>query len=242
MSKKNIKFLNESKLELTFTKKMITSYGGFCLLAKLFEKLDFRENIEKIFPFFETSHNSTGIFSKVIKFGLTVFAGGRRFTHSVFLGDSMEVYKKMFDINRMVKSDTALTRLFNKINSFKLAELFSDKLWTYTFDKIFPFNDISADYLNFDSSVFTRYGHQEGAKKGYNSKKKGRPSHHPIFAFLNQSKYIVNLWNREGSASSGNGIVEFAKQTISRLTGRLKLLASVADTGFYKIEFINNHA
>jgi len=30
----------------------------------------------------------------------------------------------------------------------------------------------------------TRYGNQEGAKRGYNPKKKGRPSHQPQLAFL----------------------------------------------------------
>jgi len=55
---------------------------------------------------------------------------------------------------------------------------------------------------------------------------------------LNQSKYIVNLWNREGSASSGNGIVEFTKQTINRLSGKIKISGVVADTGYYKIDFV----
>jgi hypothetical protein len=66
--------------------------------------------------------------------------------------------------------------------------------------------------LSFDSTVVTRYGQQEGARKGYNPKKKGRKSHHPIFAFLNRSQYVVK--NRSGDSASGNGIVDFCKQTI----------------------------
>ena len=38
--------------------------------------------------------------------------------------------------------------------------------------------------MNLDSTVLTRYGQQEGAKKGYNPRKHGRPSHHPLLAFL----------------------------------------------------------
>jgi len=43
---------------------------------------------------------------------------------------------------------------------------------------------IEQDTLRFDSIVITRYGKQEGAKKGYNPTKRGRPSNHPQLAFL----------------------------------------------------------
>ena len=58
MQAKTIKFLQNSNIEMSFTEKMMTSYGGFSLLAKLFEKLDLHENLEKIFPITEVSPNS----------------------------------------------------------------------------------------------------------------------------------------------------------------------------------------
>jgi len=36
--------------------------------------------------------------------------------------------------------------------------------------------------LDWDSTVITRYGHQEDAEVGYNPTKRGRPSHHPLMA------------------------------------------------------------
>jgi hypothetical protein len=70
---------------------------------------------------------------------------------------------------------------------------------------------IREDNLNLDSSVLTRYGEQEAAKKGYNPKKPGRPSHHPLIAFLG-SGYTVNLWNRAGNVRSGQSAREFFEQ------------------------------
>ena len=61
MQSKSIKFLENSNIEMSFTGKMMTSYGGFSLLAKLFEKIDLHENLEMIFPVIETSPNSTQI-------------------------------------------------------------------------------------------------------------------------------------------------------------------------------------
>ena len=238
MQEKSIKFLENSNIEMTFTKKMMTSYGGFLLLAKLFEKISLKENLEKIFPVIEISPNSKGIYSKLLKFGLTVIAGGKRFTHSIFLGDSDKIYEELFGVKKMVKSSTAITRLFNKIKNIAMASKLCAPLWKYTYDQIIPFDRIVEDYLNFDSKVITRYGKQEGASVGYNSKKKGRQSHHPIMAFLNRSKYIVNLWNRDGKSSSGNGVTEFLKETLANLGNKIKIKGCIGDTGFYSIDLI----
>lgn len=238
MREKSIKFLENCNIEMSFTNKMMTSYGGFSLLAKLFEKIELKENLERIFPVTELSPNSKGIYSKLLKFGLTVIAGGKRFTHSIFLGDSDNIYEELFDVKKMVKSSTAITRMFNKIKDQVSASLLMSSLWEYVYDRIIPFDRIVEDYINFDSKVITRYGSQEGASVGYNSKKKGRKSHHPIIAFMNESKYIVNFWNRDGSSSSGNGITEFLKETLAKMGGRLKIKGCVGDTGFYKIDLI----
>jgi len=230
------KLLNNTSLRFQFTDKLITSYGGFALLAKLFEKLEVKENIEKMIPWTECSPNSTGVFAKVLRFGLTVIAGGKRFSHSMFLGDSLEIYEKEFNVERIPRSITSLTRFFNKFKSWQKTDQFAEDLWNYLM-KIIPFQKIKEDYLSFDSTVITRYGKQEGALVGYNPKKKGRPSHHPIMAFLNRSKYVVNLWNRSGNTTSGHRINEFAKQTIERLNGKIKIKGCLADSGFYLIDF-----
>ena len=48
--------------------------------------------------------------------------------------------------------------------------------------------------LDFDSTTLTSYGQQEGAKKGYNPKKKWRDSHHPLIAFISDLRFIANIW------------------------------------------------
>jgi len=39
----------------------------------------------------------------------------------------------------------------------------------------------------------TRYGVQEGAKKGYNPTKRGRVSLHPLIAFIADVKLVANI-------------------------------------------------
>ncbi len=238
MQTESTKFLENSNIEMSFTGKMMTSYGGFSLLAKLFEKIELHENLERIFPVAEISPNSKGVYSKLLKFGLTVIAGGKRFAHSVFLGDSDKIFKELFGVEKMVSSSTAITRLFNKVMDMEIASHFILELWDYIDNRIIPFDRIKEDYINFDSKVITRYGKQDGAAVGYNSKKKGRKSHHPQIAFMNETKYVVNFWNREGSSSSGNGITAFLKETLDRIDGKLKIKGCIGDTGYYNIDLI----
>lgn len=45
-----------------------------------------------------------------------------------------------------------------------------------------------------DSAAFVRYGRkQAGAKVGYNPKKRGRPSHHPVLAFAVETSDLIGL-------------------------------------------------
>ncbi len=48
--------------------------------------------------------------------------------------------------------------------------------------------------LDLDSTAITRYGNQEENIIGYNPTQKGRPSHHPVFAFLGNKRMVVNSW------------------------------------------------
>ena len=233
------KLIDGSALKISFTDKLMTAYGGFSLLSRLFERLNLQSEVEAMLPFKEESPNGMGVYSKILKLGLTVAAGGYRYTHSAFLGDSTEIYEQAFGVEKIPKSITAVTRFFNRFDTQMSEEFFSERLWDFLVSKVIPLKSLGEDVLSFDSTVVTRYGSQEGAKKGYNPRKRGRKSHHPIFAFLNQSRYVVNLWNRRGDCSSGNGIVEFSKQTLNRLSGRLKVQMVLADSGYYQVEFFD---
>ena len=126
--------------------------------------------------------------------------GGERFSHMMFLGDK-DIIKEIFGIEKYVQALSIITRLFGKIKSFNDAIVINERIWKFI-DKILPYKKLRPEWLSFDSSVLTRYGNQEGAKKGYNPKKPRRNSYNPIIAFLNKSRYLLNIWNRSGNSSS----------------------------------------
>lgn len=86
--------------------------------------------------------------------------------------------------------------------------------------------------LDVDSSVKTVYGTQQGAKKGYNTHKRGAVSYHPLLAFCAETKEILQGWLRSGDAYTSNGIVEFTKQLLAHLPNKTKILFR-GDSGFF---------
>lgn len=93
--------------------------------------------------------------------------------------------------------------------------------------------------LMFDSTVVQRYGEkQAGAVNGYNPKKKGRPSHHPLLAFLDTGDCLGVRW-RPGNANTAAGFEEWAASLVAwlRAQGVEKILVRL-DKGFFKVAHI----
>lgn len=103
----------------------------------------------------------------------------------LYLGNP-QVIKTIFGLKRLPLASTTLTRYFNKIKHAGMANHISEWIWEYL-KVIINWIKIESDWLSFDSTIITRYGTQEGSKKGYNPNKRGRLSHHPLLGFLNQS-------------------------------------------------------
>jgi hypothetical protein len=84
----------------------------------------------------------------------------------------------------------------------------------------------------------TRYGlQQDGASKGYNPKKPGRNSHHPLLAFVADTQMVANIWLRPGNSHTANNAVAFLDNTLSRL-GAKKCELLRADSGFSEEAFL----
>jgi hypothetical protein len=93
--------------------------------------------------------------------------------------------------------------------------------------------------LDLDSTVFTRYGQQDGASKGYNPHKPGRSSHHPLLAVLAEAHFFLHGWLGSGNCSSGRGVSEFLTEALALLGGKRKIRMVRADSGFFDDKFLS---
>jgi hypothetical protein len=227
----------KGQVKIEFSPKLITSWGGTAgLFSRFLDKIEFREIVEKIFPIQEYSNNSTGVYSKIISLLISVLNGGTKFSHINYMENGIKIFERCFGVKRLVKSSTGITRYWKKYCSQRHNEILLQNISNYFLKPLLTQTGITEDTLRFDSTVITRYGSQDGAKKGYNPTKRGRPSNHPQLAFLG-SGYTVNFWNRSGNTHSANGIVPFYNQTRGFLE-RVKITRVLADSGFYERKFI----
>jgi hypothetical protein len=73
----------------------------------------------------------------------------------------------------------------------------------------------------------------EGATKGYNARRPGRLSHHPIISFCAELNMVVNAWMRPGSTGDAFEASEFIEESIACLGSRERVGLVRADAGFY---------
>lgn len=136
-----------------------------------------------------------------------------------------EVLREIFGWKRVASGTTLV--VFSRNFSPSLNHSVFIELYSWFFNQL-HFDNYTLDV---DSSVITRYGEQQRAKKGYNPAKKGRNSHHSLFAFVNDVRMVVNCWNRSGNTSSSNNCISFLEETFSILKDK-KVGLFRADSGF----------
>jgi len=89
--------------------------------------------------------------------------------------------------------------------------------------------------LVLDSTVVQRYGlKQAGAEKGYNPTKKGRPSHHPLVAFLAETGDCLGVRWRGGSAHTAAGAIPWIQTLVEQLRAAgVEQITVRLDKGFF---------
>ena len=108
----------------------------------------------------------------------------------------------------------------------------SERLMRFSLTRMRPI--LMGHTLDLDSTMLCRYGEQEGSLKGYNPKKPGRPSHHPLIAFLAEGRRLLWATLRSGNSGSANGCVEFLKQALTVIPEGQPIGLVRADSGFFE--------
>ena len=213
------------KFELSFTNKEITPWGGVVFLKQMLDKIGFREQIENCSALpVSQSNNSYKKETLIESFITSIWCGANRFLHTE-ITRSDKALGKIFGWQKIPAQD-AYKRYFGKF-TLGINQQVGHHFFSWFFQKL----QLNYFTLDIDSSVITRYGHQDGAKKGYNPKKRGRNSHHPIIAFVNDVRMVANFWLRSGDCSSANNFIGFLEETLA-VFGDKKVGLVRLDSGF----------
>ena len=80
---------------------------------------------------------------------------------------------------------------------------------------------------------------QQGAARGYNPRRPGRRSHHPLFAVLAEANFVLHAWLRSGNTGAGQGATQFLSEALSLLGSPYGVHCVRADSGFYADNFLS---
>lgn len=208
-----------------YSDRKISPWGGMRLVKEFMDRSGIHDVLTSL-PFQSTGsaigHDHWEI---VESFLISVILGAGNCTGSSQLGYD-EIIKEIFQWKKGMPSQSTLSRFFRKYEQYESDEIFA-QLQSWWFSQIAE-DKIT---LDLDSTVITRYGDQEGAVVGYNPKKKGRKSHHPLMAFAAEPRLVVNSWLRPGNVSSASGLEIFLDDTF-RMIPETKVGLIRADSGF----------
>ena len=138
---------------------------------------------------------------------------------------------------------TALRRFLRRLSPTSIRQLarLHDSLRGWLFELPEPRHSL---ILDVDSVVIVVYGHAQGAVVGYNPKKRGRRSYHPLFCFESQWHEFWHGTLRPGNAGASTGALGFlqvclakAPSTVARQRIRFRM-----DSGFFGrpvVEFLD---
>lgn len=216
---------NDGTVHIDRTYKALTTHGGFAAFARFLNRSGIIETLVKMCPITRTSNNATPVRDIIISFLLTCIVEGRRFRHVRFIQNDA-VITKMFGMERRVCGDDTFRRFFAEIDSA------SGKQWLDAASAIVYSALPRMFIIDWDSTVTTRYGEQEGVAVGYNPEKPGRGSHHPLVATVAGLRMCLTFSLRAGNSHTAEGMTEALEDVLKRLPPDRRPFMTRADIGF----------
>jgi hypothetical protein len=220
--------LSGERLKLRETDRAVTPFGGLAVFVEYLNRIDLIGVLRQHMPVRYSSRNQIDPSTTLICFLVSVLAGARRFAHAAWLRGDKALHA-MLGVDRFPTDDT-IRNLFRRFSMGNVQRLFEPlKRWEMERLPLRP----EGYSLDLDSTVFERYGEQEGSLKGHNPRKHGRPSHHPLLAVLAEAHLVLHGWLRSGNCGTSRGAVEFLEEALALWQQRQKIRLVRADSGFF---------
>lgn len=213
-------------LAIEYSDKQVTPFGGMSLMKRFVDQTGIREYLSEVNLPQPGSNRGYDPVHVIESFWLSVWTGASRYIHCDWLRYD-ETLQSIFGWDKM-PSQSTYSRFFGKFSQKRNTEVFP-KVQKWFIDNL----GVDNITIDLDSTVITRYGKQEGSAKGYNPQKKGRNSHHPLMAFISQTRMVANAWLRPGNTADSSSCEAFLTETFEDVLKDKKVGLVRADSGFY---------
>ena len=229
------------KIEVSFEEPHLTHFAGMCLIQWFCQKLGLRRWLQRHLrpaPRYREYHPADMILAILY----AIIAGMDRVNETQILQYN-GAFQRLVGLHRF-PDQTAIRRFLKRLTPNHIRQIVRvhDRLRQLLFDRPHPRTSLVFDL---DSTVLVVYGRLvEGARVGYNPKKRGRRSYHPLLAFESRFQEFWHGSLRPGDAGASTGAVPFLKVCLAKVPPHLprSRLRFRLDAGFYSrrtVEFLD---
>lgn len=216
-------------LKISFTGKNVTHFGGIYLLHLFLKRIALKSLLSKK-VFFAQRNNHYAISEVILALIYPIILGFGRIETTHLLKHN-GVFQYLTGLPTYPDPQT-LRRFLLRMAPLSLSRLrrLHDKLLSTMMRKpSLPTRII----FDMDSTVLVLYGKQEMANIGYNPKKHGRPSYHPLVCFNGMTKDYWHGELRPGDAHTATGVLDFLEASFAKVPSSVKRVFIRADKGFF---------
>ena len=216
-------------VKISFSGETLTHFGGIYLLQSFFKRLKLRRHLQRTLQFPQRNNQYT-IAEEVLALIYPIALGLERIETTHLLKQN-GVFQYLTGLPAY-PNPTTLRRFLLRMAPLALPKL--RKLHERLLSVMIPRPHAPAKVIfDLDSTVLILYGRQEMARIGYNPKKRGRPSYHPLLCFNGITKDFWHGELRPGDAHTATGILNFLIASFAKVPPSVKSVTIRADKGFY---------
>ena len=219
---------------LKFDGKNLTHFGGVYLLHLFFKRIELRHQLSQrlVFP---QRNNRYSVAEEILSLIYPTSLGLGRIETSHLLKHN-GAFQYLTGLPTY-PNPTTLRRFLLRMAPLVLSKFrkFHDR---FLFLMALKLKSTTKVIFDLDSTVLTLYGKQEMARIGYNPKKWGRASYHPILCFNGITKGFWHGELRPEDTHTTTGAIELLKASFPKLPPSVKNVTIRVDKGFYDHETI----
>ncbi len=208
-----------------FTDKRFTAWGGMRIFEELLRRMRWEQALKEAGLPKPCSNRGLNPVMMVKGFVVTVWTGGGRFAHTALVRFD-EALRCIFGLKQM-GSVSSFSRFFRRFGPKEVEQVF-EHLSSWVWERVAG----RSWTVDLDSSVLTRYGHQEGSQRGYNPKQRGKRSHHPLMAFAAECRMVITGWLRPGNTTDSSNAENFLKEVLRVFGQKHRIGLLRCDSGF----------
>jgi len=221
---------------VSFEETHITHFGGMWLIQRFCNRLRLRHLIRRNVRSLPRGSNYQAS-ELILALMFSIIMGLRRINKTEILQYN-GAFLEMLGLKKFPDQST-LRRFLKRMPSQAIRELvrLHDSLRAYLYAMPAPRTTLTFDL---DSVVIVVYGKAEGARVGYNPKKPGRRSYHPLLCFEAHNQEFWHGSLRKGNAYTSSGAVPFLKACLKKVPGNMarSRIRFRMDSGFYSNKII----